>query len=103
MSKSNMKYFFILFLFTLGTACKGKVLSGEKLEKKLIETMQEHLDKNAKQGVSYRVKDVVFYPDKGTKQYICNFHVQMHAPTTDTTGVMSAIIPNDFSRVARTQ
>jgi|SRR4030095_1610600 hypothetical protein len=98
-----MRYFFPLVLLTLGLACKPKILSGEKLENKLIETMQEHLDKNAKQGVSYKVQDVAFYPDKGTKQYICTFHVDMHAPKIDTTGVMSAIIPNDFSRVARTQ
>jgi hypothetical protein len=98
-----MRYFFLLVLLTVGLACKPKILSGEKLENKLIETMQEHLDKNAKPGVSYKVEDVAFYPEKKEKRYRCDFHVQMHHDKVDTTGVMSAIIPNDFSKVERTQ
>jgi hypothetical protein len=100
----TMKYFLsFLFLIILASACKPKVLSGAKLEKKLIETMQDHLDKTAKPGVSYMVQDVTFYTEKAAEQYICEFHVHMHADRVDTTGIMTAIIPNDFSRVERKQ
>lgn len=99
-----MKYIFTLLLVgILGTACKPKVLSGDKLEKKLMETMQDHLEKTAKPGVSFKVEDVTFYTEKEAKKYVCNFHVHMHADKVDTTGVMTAVIPNDFSRVERRQ
>jgi len=84
-----MKYILILvcsFAFCLG--CKQKVLSGADLDKKLIKTMQGYLDKEAKPVVTYSVKDVNYYADKE------NF---------DTTGIMKANIPNDFSKVERLQ
>jgi hypothetical protein len=99
-----MRYFFALLLsIILQLNCKPKVLSGSDLEEKLIETMQDHLDKSAKPGVSYKVEDVTFYTEKGAEQYICDFHVHMHADRVDTTGVMTAVIPNDFSKVERKQ
>ena len=100
----NVKYFstLILILLTAG-ACKQKVLSGAELENKLITTMQRYLDKEAKPGVTYKVQDVNFYPDKEKKLYNCEFHVNMRANSIDTTGVMTANIPNDFSKVERKQ
>jgi len=65
--------------------------------------MQDHLDKTAKPGVSYKVQDVTYYTEKAARQYICDFHVHMHTEKVDTTGIMTATIPNDFSRVDRSQ
>jgi hypothetical protein len=100
-----MKYFFTLvFLMALVIGCKQKVLSGAKLESKLIETMQNYLDKGPHPGsVVFKVKNVSFYGEKKKKYYICEFHVDMHTDKMDTTGIMTAIIPNDFSKVQRTQ
>jgi hypothetical protein len=93
----------LILLLGLSLGCKPKILSGKKLEEKLIETMQKHLDKDAKPGVSYKVQDVAYYADKGARQYICDFHVHLHADKVDTTGIMTATIPNDFSTVQRSQ
>jgi hypothetical protein len=102
--KHSMKYFFTLaFLFAVATACKQKVLSGPELEKKLIKTMQDYLDKDAKPGSKFKVEDVNFYADKIKKEYNCEFHVFMHVDKLDTTGIMKANIPNDFSKVTRLQ
>jgi hypothetical protein len=51
------------------------------------------------------VEDVTFYADKGKKLYLCEFHVNVKASAVklDTTGVMKADIPNDFSKVLRKQ
>jgi hypothetical protein len=99
-----MKYFFVIaFLLILAGGCKQKVLSGAELENKLIETMQDYLDKEAKPGVVYKVKDVNFYTDKNKMEYNCEFHVNLRTYKIDTTGVMTANIPNDFSKVIRKQ
>ena len=101
-----MKYIAIVFCsLAFAVACKQKILSGAELDNKLIETMQDYLNKDAKPGVSYKVKDVNFYADKRRKEYNCEFHVQVHADkyNYDTTGVMKANIPNDFSKVERLQ
>ena len=99
-----MKYFFTLVLLLAFLAgCKQKILSGADLEKKLIETMQDYLDKTAKPGSAFKVKDVSFYGDKTRKEYICDFQVSMHTNKIDTTGIMTAVIPNDFSKVERKQ
>lgn len=98
-----MKYIFIPLALLFFIACKQKILSGPELENKLIETMQGYLDTAHKQGVTFKVKDVAFYAKEKEKKYICNFHVAMHTDKTDTTGLMVAVIPNDFSKVDRTQ
>ena len=98
-----MKYLFIAAILSFFAACKQKELSGAKLEKKLIETMQDFLDKTHKPGVTFKVKDVSFFPEEKYKDYICNFHVNMHTDKNDSIGVMVAVIPNDFSKVNRTQ
>jgi hypothetical protein len=101
-----MKYFVILLCsVALVMACKQKVLSGAELDNKLIKTMQNYLDKDAKPGVTYSVKEVTYYADKMKKEYNCEFRVQVHADKDnfDTTGIMKANIPNDFSKVDRLQ
>jgi len=99
-----MKYFYsLLLLFMLVTACKQKVLSGKALEDKLNKTMVEYLNETLKPGTEVKIKDLVYYPDKMKNHYICTFTVQLRTATSDTTGTMMAFIPNDFSKVTRTQ
>ena len=99
-----MKYFFtFILLLTLGTACKQKILSGKELEDKLKETMTDYLHKTLQPGTEFTITEMSYYAEKEKKYYICKFDVRMHAGNRDTTGVMTAIIPNDFSKVDRTQ
>ncbi|MEO8412499.1 MAG: hypothetical protein ABI472_02525 [Ginsengibacter sp.] len=99
-----MKYFvtFVLLL-TIGAGCKPKVLSGAALQNKLVQTMDEYLNKTPHAGVAFTIKDVVYYAEKEKKLYICQFHVAMHYTNKDTTGIMQATITNDFKEVIRTQ
>jgi len=94
-----------IILLTLTTACKQKIISGPELEKRLIKTMQDHLDKTGKKDAVYKVEDVTFFADKEKKLYNCEFHVNVKAGDVhlDTTGIMKADIPNDFSEVLRKQ
>jgi hypothetical protein len=101
-----MRYSLTVFvLLTFAIACKQKVISGPELENKLIKTMQDYLNKTGKQGAVYKVEDVTFFADKQKKLYNCEFHVNVQAGAVklDTTGVMKADIPNDFSKVMRKQ
>ena len=101
-----MRYSFsFIFLLTIAIACKQKVISGVELENKLIKTMQDYLDETGKPGAVYKVEDVTFYADKEKKLYLCEFHVNVKASEAklDTTGIMKADIPNDFSKVLRKQ
>ena len=102
-----MRYFFALsFILAVAvTACRQKIISGVELENKLKQTMQEYLDKTGKEGAVYKVEDVAFFADKEKKLYICEFHVNVKASAVnlDTTGIMKADIPNDFSKVTRMQ
>jgi len=67
--------------------------------------MQDYLNKTGKQGAVYKVEDVTFFADKEKKVYNCEFHVNVKAELAklDTTGIMKADIPNDFSKVMRKQ
>jgi hypothetical protein len=99
-----MRYCLTFVLFLLFAAgCKPKELSGTALENKLIETMDNHLKQTLQPGVKFTVKDVVYYPEKEKKDYICNFKVDMHYENKDTTGTVSAVISNDFKKVERKQ
>jgi hypothetical protein len=101
-----MRYSFtFILLLTIAIACKQKVISGPELENKLIKTMQDYLNKTGKQGAVYKVEDVTFFADKQRKLYNCEFHVNVKADAVklDTTGIMKADIPNDFSKVMRKQ
>jgi hypothetical protein len=98
-------FFTFIILLVVVTACKQKVITGVELENKLIKTMQDDLDKTGKKDAVYKVEDVTFYADKERKLYNCEFHVNVKAAAAhlDTTGVMKADIPNDFSKVMRKQ
>jgi hypothetical protein len=102
--KQDMKYFYsFLLLLALVTACRPKPLSGKALENKLNETMVDYLHKTLKPGSEVTIKDLVYYPEKTKNLYICTFTVEIRTATSDTTGTMMALIPNDFSKVTRTQ
>ena len=98
-------FFTFIILLVVVAACKQKVITGVELENKLIKTMQDDLDKTGKKDAVYKVEDVTFYAEKQKKLYICEFHVNVKANgvNLDTTGVMRADIPNDFSKVLRKQ
>jgi hypothetical protein len=98
-------FFTLILLLTIALACKQKFISGPELENKLIKTMQDYLDETGKPGAVYKVEDVIFYADKEKKLYLCEFHVNVKASAVklDTTGIMKADIPNDFSKVMRKQ
>ena len=99
-----MKYFYsLLLLLVLITACKQKILSGKALEDKLNKTMADYLHNTLKPGTEVIIKDLVYYPDKMKNLYMCTFTVELKTATSDTTGTMMALIPNDFSKVTRTQ
>jgi len=89
----------LVIAFLIG--CKPKVLSGEDLKKKLIETMQTFLNTDPKPGTSFTVNDVNYYTEVTKKSYDCEFHVTMHLNNRDTTGLMMAVISNDFKSVDR--
>jgi hypothetical protein len=98
-----MRYFFTyVLLFALGAGCKPKVLSGTALDNKLIETMNDYLQKTLQPGVTFEIKDVIHYTEKESKMYDCQFHVNMHYKNKDTTGIVEATITNDFKKVSRT-
>lgn len=103
--KSIMKYLLTAVLcVSMLVSCKQKILSGKELENKLIETMSDHLHQTLKPGTEFTIKDIIYYPEKEKKLYICQFHVEVRAPgSKDTTGVMRALISNDFKNVSRTQ
>lgn len=99
-----MKYFYYtILLLALVTSCRQKLISGKELEDKLIETMKEHLDETLPAGTEFTIKDLTYYPDQIKRHYNCEFGVIMRAGNKDTSGVMKAIISDDFKKVARTQ
>ena len=99
-----MRHFFSFLLFTLlFTGCKQKVLSGKELEDKLKQTMTEYLHKTMRAGTEVKINDMTWYPDKERKIYICDFTVNVHSATSDTTGLMKASISQDFNTVTRIQ
>jgi len=100
-----MRFFFIVMLLTIAASCKQRVMTQAELENKLIKTMEDYLKETGKSDAVYKVKDVIFYADKERKLYNCEFHVNVKAGTVklDTTGIMRADIPSDFSKVIRKQ
>jgi hypothetical protein len=99
-----MKYSLaLLLLFALATGCKPKVLSGKALESKLKSTMSNYLDSTLQPGVTFKIEDVIYYPQVQEKNYICQFHVQMNFKSKDTIGIVAATISNDFLKVERKQ
>ena len=94
---------FAVLFFGLMLSCKAKNASGG-LENDLKATMQAYLyrDKNNDStNVKFRVLDVIYYDDKLTNMYDCEFKVNMKTKSLDTTGVMKANISRDFKKVVR--
>ena len=99
-----MKYLFsFMLLFALVAGCKPKLLTGTALQNKLIETMDDYLHKTLQPGVTYKIKDVIYYPEVTENAFICQFHVEMHYKNKDTTGIVAATISSDFKKIERTQ
>jgi len=100
-----MRFFFTFIMLLTIVACKQRVMTQAELENKLIKTMEDYLKETGKPDAVYKVKDVIFYADKERKLYNCEFHVNVKAGTVklDTTGIMWADIPSDFSKVIRKQ
>jgi hypothetical protein len=103
MLKTDMKYCItFLFIVLLTAGCKPKVLSGEALKKKLIETMSNYLDTTLQPGEQFKIKSIIYFTDVENKQYLCHFDVDLHYKR-DTSGIMVATITNDFKKISRTQ
>ena len=99
-----MKYFFsLILLLALVAGCKQKILEGKELENKLKKTMTDYLHKTLKPGTEFEIKEMSYYPEKKKEMFICTFHVDMHTGNRDTSGIMTAFISKDFSKVERTE
>ena len=100
-----MRFFFTFIMLLTIVACKQRVMTQAELENKLIKTMEDYLKETGKPDAVYKVKDVIFFADTERKLYNCEFHVNVKARDVklDTTGIMRADIPNDFSKVMRKQ
>ncbi len=96
-----MKYLFgLAFALMLAAGCREKELTYEQVEKKLIKTMNDYLNKSREGKAEFTVKEVVFYPEKS--RYLCEFKVNMKTGNLDTIGVMKANISKNFKDVERT-
>jgi hypothetical protein len=93
--------FYLLFAMMIIGSCKEKQSSEKALEDKLMQTMKQHLDKNARPGVESTVIDVLF--DERDRHYYCEFRVNLKSSDKDTTGTMVALISKDFKTVERSQ
>jgi len=94
---------FAVLLFVLMLSCKAKNTSAD-LENDLKAAMQAYLYKdknNDSTNVKFRVLDVIYYDDKLTDMYDCQFKVNMKTKLLDTTGIMKANISRDFKKVVR--
>jgi hypothetical protein len=99
-----MKFLFTcLLLLTVAIGCKPKILKGKDLENKLVETMNNYLNNTPNSNATFKVKNVIFYPDARKKLYNCQFNVTMHIGNKDTSGIVAATITNDFQKVVRSQ
>jgi hypothetical protein len=91
---------FALLLFS-GMACKRK-LSHADIEDQLKTSMHAFLIKRPNYDSSklkYEVQKVYYFEEKDA--YECEFVVHMWSIGKDTTGVMTATVSKDFSRVKR--
>lgn len=92
----------VLLLSLAALGCKQQMSASERaeLEKKLMTTMQEYLQKNnGKPTVTFTVTDVAFFSEKD--HHTCEFNVSMHFDNRDTSGKMKAFISKDFKTVTR--
>jgi hypothetical protein len=96
-----MKYLFgLTFALVLAAGCREKELTYEQVEKKLMKTMNDYLNKSREGKVEFTVKEVVFFPEKS--RYLCEFRVNMKTGNLDTIGIMKANISKNFKDVERT-
>ncbi len=96
-----MKYLFgLAFAVMLAAGCREKELTYEQVEKKLIKTMNDYLNKSREGKAEFTVKEVVFFPEKS--RYLCEFRVKMKTGNLDTLGIMKANISKNFKEVERT-
>jgi len=96
-----MKKILFFLLLLLAFACRKKFTRTEieeHLKKALIVSLYERVNNDSTQ-VKYRIQQVIFYQEKD--YYDCEFTVKMLLKDHDTTGIMKAIIPTDFSKVTR--
>ena len=95
-----MKYFLrLVFVLMLAAGCKERELSNEQVEKRLIKTMNDYLNKNRDRKAEFTVKEVIFFPEES--RYICEFRVSMKTGDLDTIGVMKAHVSKNFKDVER--
>ncbi|HTQ66301.1 MAG TPA: hypothetical protein VMI12_16025 [Puia sp.] len=96
-----MRILIIIALFVAGIGCQRK-MTYEETETQLKKAMSAHLYnsvKNDSSKVKFYIKEVTFFEDKDF--FDCQFKVQMLERNLDTTGIMTARITKDFSKVYR--
>ncbi|GAC1438478.1 MAG: hypothetical protein NVSMB63_02090 [Sediminibacterium sp.] len=96
-----MKKILLGMFLLLAIACQKRPKHddvGNHLKKAMTSFLYESVN-NDSAKVRYEVKEVVFFED--TDAYDCEFKVRMIQGTHDTTGVMTAKITKDFSKVVR--
>ncbi|HVX48830.1 MAG TPA: hypothetical protein VHB48_01685 [Chitinophagaceae bacterium] len=98
-----MRKFTAILLFCIFYSCKYKAAqSPEQLRETLKKTWVDYLYQNNKYDsahVKYEVLDVVYY--ENPDDYVCEFKVHVKDSHIDTTGMMSARISKDMTKVAR--
>ena len=95
------RVFILLFAIASFLSCKRK-MSNDDVEMELKKALTEHLYKAINYDsarIKYEVKTVTFY--EGETNYDCEFKVRVVSPNHDTTGIMTARISKDFSKVTR--
>ena len=97
----TMRLFIFLLTIVSIFGCKRK-MSNDDVDMELKKALTEHLYKAINYDsarIKYEVKKVTFFEDKTF--YECEFYVRVVSPNHDTTGVMTARISKDFSKVVR--
>jgi hypothetical protein len=95
-----MKYLLtIVLLFALLGACRS---SGDRVKSNLKKAMQGYLHTISKPGTTFSILSVSYKEEKSLGGYLCEFQIHVHHDNFDSTGMMGAMIKNDFSKVNRT-
>ena len=96
-----MRILIIVVLLLAGFGCHRQ-LTHEEVDAQLKKAMSTHLYNgvhNDSAKVKFYIKKVIFFEDK--EFFDCQFEVQMLERNKDTTGIMTARITKDFSKVYR--
>lgn len=97
-----MKKWLTIFIITSLVACQRNQADRTQVESRLKDAMKDYLYKEINYDSSkatYNVLDVNYFEDKTF--FECEFHVRMKSKNLDTTGIMTARISKDFSKVKR--